>query len=50
MYHIAIVEDELEFSTQLQKYLRQYQKENNVEFKISVFSDGAEILKNYKPE
>ena len=50
MYHVAVVEDELEFSTQLRKYLRQYQKENHVEFKISVFSDGAEILKNYKPD
>ena len=39
MYHVAVVENELEFSTQLQKYLRQYQKENHVEFKISVFSD-----------
>lgn len=50
MYHIAIVEDELEFSMQLQKYLRQYQQENGVEFKISVFRDGTEILKDYKPE
>ena len=50
MYHIAIVEDEPEFSMQLQKYLKQYQKENNVEFKISVFHDGAEILKDYKAE
>ena len=48
MYHIAIVEDEPEFSMQLQQYLKQYQRENNVECKISVFGDGAEILKDYK--
>lgn len=50
MYHIAIVEDELEFSMQLQEYLKQYQEKNDVEFKISVFSDGAEILEDYRPE
>lgn len=49
MYHIAIVEDETEFSTQLQEYLTQYQKEQDVAFKISVFHDGAEILENYQP-
>ena len=32
MYHIAIVEDEQFFSTQLQNYLKQYQEENDVEF------------------
>lgn len=49
MYHIAVVEDELEFSTQLQEYLEKYQQENNVKFKVSVFYDGAEIIEDYKP-
>lgn len=49
MYHIAIVEDEAEFSAQLQEYVKQYQKENDVPVKVSVFSDGAEILENYEP-
>ena len=35
MYHIAIVEDEQEFSNQLIEYLRQYEKENKVEIKVS---------------
>lgn len=48
MYHIAIVEDEVEFRTQLQEYLKQYQKENNIQFKISTFGDGAEILEDYQ--
>ena len=47
MYHIAIVEDEQFFSTQLQNYLKQYQEENDVEFKVSVFYDGKSILDNY---
>jgi DNA-binding LytR/AlgR family response regulator len=50
MYHIAIVEDEIDFSAQLQNYLKEYQNENGVEFKISVFQDGADILKDYHSE
>lgn len=49
MYHIAIVEDEEEFSAQLQEYLKKYEEENDVRFKVSVFWDGAEILEDYQP-
>lgn len=49
MYHIAIVEDEAEFRQQLTEYLAQYQNEHQLEFDISVFADGAEILKDYQP-
>lgn len=48
MYHIAIVEDERTFSEQLQEFLKEYQEEKNINFKISVFKDGAEILEEYK--
>ena len=47
MYHIAIVEDELEVCEQLIEYLKNYEKENNMSFRVSVFSDGAEIVENY---
>lgn len=47
MYHIAIVEDELEFCEQLKGYLRQFEKEHPLEFQISVFGDGTEILEHY---
>lgn len=50
MYHIAIVEDEEQFRSQLTEYLTQYQKENHLEFKITTFSDGAEILEDYQQE
>lgn len=50
MYHIAIVEDEVAFRQQLTEYLTQYQNENNLEFKISEFSDGAEILECYQSD
>lgn len=49
MYHVAIVEDEASFATQLQEYLKQYEEENDVRFKISVFGDGADILEDYQP-
>ena len=49
MYHIAIVEDEAAFAAQLQEYLDKYQEEHDVRFKISVFGDGEEILKDYQP-
>ncbi|MCM1175137.1 MAG: LytTR family DNA-binding domain-containing protein [Blautia sp.] len=49
MYHIAIVEDEISFSEQLKRFLRQYEEENNIRFKISVFCDAAGILEGYEP-
>ena len=49
MYHIAIVEDEASFATQLQEYLKQYEEENDIRFKVSVFEDGADILEEYQP-
>ena len=49
MYHIAIVEDEEAFVTQLLEYLEQYQKEHEQNFKLSVFRDGSEILEGYQP-
>ena len=49
MYHIAIVEDEASFAAQLQEYLEEYQEENDVRFKVSVFEDGEDILKDYQP-
>jgi len=50
MYHIAIVEDEIEFAGQLQEYLYRFGKENQTQFIISVFHDGEEIINDYKNE
>lgn len=47
MYHIAIVEDEKEFSDQLVSYLKQYEEENKIEIKVSVFGDGESVLRDY---
>lgn len=50
MYHIAIVEDEKEFSDQLVSYLEQYGEENKIEIKVSVFGDGESVLKDYSSD
>ncbi len=50
MYRIAIVEDERAFVEELKGYLKQFEAENGVEFEVSAFYDGAEILENYKPK
>lgn len=50
MYHIAIVEDEKEFREELKNYLKYYGEENHIEFQVTEFSDGAEILENFKKE
>ncbi len=48
MYHIAVVEDEKNYSEQLQAFLKQYEEEHDIKFKVSVFYDGAEILEGYQ--
>lgn len=49
MYHVAIVEDETEYQNQLKEYLEKYGQEHNLDFQISVFGDGEEILDGYVP-
>ncbi len=48
MVHIAIVEDEKKFVKQLESYIVQYKKERNKDIKVSVFSDGEDIIENYR--
>lgn len=48
MIHIAIVEDEKKFVEQLESYIVQYKKERNKEIKVSVFSDGEDIIEDYR--
>lgn len=47
MIHIAIVEDEKSYSDNLKEYLLQYERESGEAIKISLFSDGDEIIRNY---
>ncbi len=50
MIQIAIVEDEREYSEQLKEYLEKYQSELKESFQIMLFSDGDEIVENYRGE
>ena len=47
MIHIAIVEDEKSYSDNLKEYLLKYERESGEAIKVSIFSDGDEIVKNY---
>lgn len=50
MIHIAIVEDELSYVQQLQKFIQRYQQETGKQMKVTVFSDGEDITENYQGE
>lgn len=50
MIRIAIVEDELEYSNHIKKYLHRYEKEYGETFDVTVFHDGDEIALAYKAE
>lgn len=47
MYHIAIVEDVAFDQKQMTEFLHRYEKENNVTFQIHIFSDGAQLIRDY---
>jgi len=48
MIRIAIVEDELKFMQQLIAYVKRYIIENDEKIDIKIFSDGDEIVSEYK--
>ena len=47
MIRIAIVEDDVTYSTQLENYLHQYEVEFGEKFEISFYTDGAIISHDY---
>lgn len=50
MVRIAIVEDDLQAARQLQEQVEQFGAENKVETQITLFSDGAKLAGDYRPE
>lgn len=50
MIHIAIVEDEDSYASQLTEYIRQYQDERGARIKVTRFTDGDEIVEHYTGE
>ncbi len=47
MIRIAIVEDEKNYVSVLEGYLKRFEEENQVHFQISIFSDGLDIVSDY---
>ena len=50
MIHIAVVEDEKLFAEQILNFIRKYEKENNRQIKVTAYSDGEDIVEDYKGE
>ncbi len=50
MIRVAIVEDEASYVEQIEGFLKQYQKEYGQVIEVTVFSDGDEIVSNYRAE
>ena len=50
MVRIAILEDDAGVREQLSEYLRRYTRQYGTEFDVSLFSDGDEILENYRSD
>lgn len=50
MIRIALVEDDAGYRDQLTQYLKRYEEESGQRFRITVFTDGDEIVENYKAE
>lgn len=50
MLRLAIVEDDPVYRSEFKKYLSQYEKESGEKFEILEFSDGDEIVEEYKSD
>lgn len=47
MIQIAVVEDEKDFQSQLEKYIKRFGDEHSQSFQITIFRDGMDIVENY---
>ena len=50
MIHVAIVEDDSNYQKELKQYLLDYEKEHTQGFQINLFSDGDEIMQDYRED
>ena len=50
MIRIAVVEDDRNDMQILRGYLSRYEQENSAHFQVSTFSDGLDIVSDYKAE
>lgn len=50
MIRIAIAEDDEKYRTTLEQYLDRYQEENEEQFQVTAFSDGMDLVEEYRPD
>jgi DNA-binding LytR/AlgR family response regulator len=50
MIRIAIVEDEISYQEQLTIFLRRFEQDRGESIEVEVYSDGYEIVENYKAQ
>lgn len=50
MIKIAVIEDQIKWSSLIKSYLEKYQKDNDIQFDISFFTDGSDFIEDYKGE
>ena len=50
LIRIAIVEDDDAYRRQLVDFLKRYESESGESFRLSLFSDGMEIVQDYRSE
>lgn len=50
MIRIALVEDDRNYIEILKSFLKKYEKESNQKLKISIFTDGEDIVTEYKAD
>ena len=48
--HLAVVEDDPLFARQVQEHMKRYQAETGTQIDVRFFSDGEDIIENYKAE
>ena len=48
MIQIALVEDDANYVSELKGYLKEYEKERAEKIEVTVFSDGEDIVSEYK--
>ena len=49
MTRIAILEDEAAVREQLAWYVKRYTRQYGTQFEVTMFTDGVEILEDYRP-
>lgn len=48
MFRIAVVEDQEETRDRMQQFIRQYAAEQGIEAEVTAFSDGAQLVQEYR--